>query len=105
MNNALRAALRLVWWLALIGCSGASDRLDLFGRAAGDGGGTATTDGASSTANLVASPTTESFGTVLVGQQGAAVRIEVSNTGRGPSGALLVAVGGADASSFPIDSD
>jgi hypothetical protein len=54
---------------------------------------------------LKALVTTESFGTVAIGSKSAPVDVMIANAGGGPTGMIVVQLGGADAASFAIDSD
>jgi hypothetical protein len=69
----------------------------------GDGGLDVTTG--QSGGILVASPTSEDFGTVELGQQSAAATITVTNAGQASSGTITTGVAGADSSDFGVDSD
>jgi hypothetical protein len=73
-----------------------------------DGGGgsrDAGLDFSSSTPLLVATPTSEDFGTVSVPGQSASKTIVILNSGAGTTGALSVALSGSGAKDFGIDMD
>ncbi|HEY3816020.1 MAG TPA: choice-of-anchor D domain-containing protein [Polyangiaceae bacterium] len=53
----------------------------------------------------LASPQSESFGTVAVGQQSAAITVTVSNAGSVATGTVLATLMGGDAGDFGIDAD
>jgi hypothetical protein len=101
MKRTLLAALRLASTLALVACGGANNTLG--NHPSGDAG-SANPDGSpAGGANLTASANPQSFGSVVVGQQGMPVRIDIINIGTAASGTLTTALTGDK--SYAIDKD
>jgi hypothetical protein len=103
MKRALLATLGFVLSLGFAACSGGSGLPATPTQ--GDDGGGSMLDVSVGGANLTASANPQDFGTLVVGQQGQPVRIVVTNTGTGASGALSTTVGGKDAMAFVVDTD
>ena len=94
--RALGVSIPLV---ALAGCN--------FGKssvAPEDGGSNETSTGGQGQPKLTASPTTESFGTVAVGQQSASAAVTITNAGDAETTPLVLDISGADEAAFGIDS-
>jgi hypothetical protein len=104
MNRTLVVALRLALALVLVACGGANNTLgNQHGN--GDDGGASQDGSMGGGVNLTASAMTQDFGSVLVGKQSQAIRIDVINIGTASSGVLSTGVTGMDNGEFVVDND